>query len=494
MSKILITGGGVAGLSAGIFALGRGFDCEIFEKNAYPGGNLTGWKRNGCMIDNCIHWLTGSADGNSLNDIWRETGLLGKDTKLFRSDNFYVSKLGENEVGLSADPETTRWNFIRLSPVDTHEINRFTDTAKCFAAVSGTKKATQKAAAFAPHLSDILYYYRHSLYEVADRFSHPLLRKIFTDYIGGEFSAIMLVAAYGAFISGNGSVPYGGSAQAAKRMEERFVSLGGVFHRSAPVSKIITRGNVACGIILEDGSTVYGDYVICATDPDVTFGKLLPRTYMPRYLADMYNDPKTPVFSSIHAAFVCDSEALGKFGTKIIPCRPLSSRNDGRLAVREFSHEPEYAPDGKTVIQCLVFQNEQESREWISAEKSEYEAKKSRAADTMLDALLSEFPALKDSIKLIDFWTPRTYSTYHGAYAGAYMSFVTLPSFSLRKLPPRIPKLKNVSLATQWQRPPGGLPNAAVAGKESAEFACAFLERQMERRHTGHRIPAAGGI
>ena len=34
--KVIVIGGGVAGLSAGIYALLSGFDAEIYEKNAIP--------------------------------------------------------------------------------------------------------------------------------------------------------------------------------------------------------------------------------------------------------------------------------------------------------------------------------------------------------------------------------------------------------------------------------------------------------------------------
>ena len=36
--KLIIIGGGISGLSAGIFALLSGFNVEIYEKNALPGG------------------------------------------------------------------------------------------------------------------------------------------------------------------------------------------------------------------------------------------------------------------------------------------------------------------------------------------------------------------------------------------------------------------------------------------------------------------------
>ena len=41
--KVVIIGGGIAGLAAGIYALNAGFEAEIYEKNAIPGGECMGW-------------------------------------------------------------------------------------------------------------------------------------------------------------------------------------------------------------------------------------------------------------------------------------------------------------------------------------------------------------------------------------------------------------------------------------------------------------------
>ena len=60
MKSIIIVGGGVSGLSAGISGLLKGYRVSILEKHSIMGGNLTGWNRQGYHIDNCIHWLTGT--------------------------------------------------------------------------------------------------------------------------------------------------------------------------------------------------------------------------------------------------------------------------------------------------------------------------------------------------------------------------------------------------------------------------------------------------
>lgn len=55
MKKVVIIGGGVSGLSAGIYAQQKGYQTEIYEKNQMLGGECTGWNRQGYHIDNCIH-------------------------------------------------------------------------------------------------------------------------------------------------------------------------------------------------------------------------------------------------------------------------------------------------------------------------------------------------------------------------------------------------------------------------------------------------------
>ena len=89
--KVVVIGGGIAGLSAGIYALRAGFDAEIYEKNAIPGGECIGWNRKGYHIDNCIHWLTGTKKGTELYDVWKEVGALSDDTEYAKIDAFYTA-------------------------------------------------------------------------------------------------------------------------------------------------------------------------------------------------------------------------------------------------------------------------------------------------------------------------------------------------------------------------------------------------------------------
>ena len=72
--KIVIIGGGIAGLSAGIYAKLNGFDAEVIEMHSITGGQCTAWDRKGYRFDYCLHWLVGTRKG-PFNNIWRETNV-----------------------------------------------------------------------------------------------------------------------------------------------------------------------------------------------------------------------------------------------------------------------------------------------------------------------------------------------------------------------------------------------------------------------------------
>ena len=93
MKKVAIIGAGISGLTAGIYLQKAGIPTEIYEKNQIPGGQCTGWKREGYFIDNCIHWLTGTREGSGLHELWKEVGALGQGVELYHKEKFYTSEL-----------------------------------------------------------------------------------------------------------------------------------------------------------------------------------------------------------------------------------------------------------------------------------------------------------------------------------------------------------------------------------------------------------------
>ncbi len=125
MKKIIIVGGGIAGLSAGIYGQRAGFETVIYEKNPVAGGNCSGWARGSYYIDNCIHWMTGTKSDTPQYKVWEELGALTEDTGIIKRDSFYTSELNGKTITLWRDLDRTQEEMLALSPEDEKEIRRF---------------------------------------------------------------------------------------------------------------------------------------------------------------------------------------------------------------------------------------------------------------------------------------------------------------------------------------------------------------------------------
>ena len=471
----VIIGGGVAGLTAGIRLAEAGMPVTLLEKQGNVGGNLTGWSRGEYLIDNCMHWLTGTRAGGDLYALWRETGMLGDGVSLCHTPAFYESRMGQERIALSSSLEETERAMCALSPTDSHESHRFCHLIRAFTHVATAGSALSRGRATLALLPSLLSYRKVSLADLSERFHHPLLQCLLTDYIGGEFSVLALAVAYANYLVGNGDIPYGGSHAAAERMRDTFLSYGGQIRYGCEATKVERAGGYATAVQDSTGMRYPCSFLVCACDPSVTFSSLFPDLPFPsRYHLEEKGEM---VFSSIQAAYAVARDALPFSGTQIIDAPALSVRSGARMICRAYSEEPSFAPDGKTVLQTMVFQTQEEANLWIAQRKDPavYRERKNAVEKRMTSALLTAYPALGPSLELLDVWTPATYARYTGGRSGAYLAYATTPHTSLRRASCRIPHMKNAFLATQWERTPGGLPTAARAGARTADTILAKI-------------------
>ena len=82
--------------------------------------------------------------------------------------------------------------------------------------------------------------------------------------------------------------PKYGSLEFSRRIEKRFLELGGEIHYRSPVEKILVRNNQAVGVILTDGSENFADVVISAADEHSTIYKMLGREYTNDFIDSYY--------------------------------------------------------------------------------------------------------------------------------------------------------------------------------------------------------------
>ena len=478
MKKIVIIGGGIAGLSAGIFAQKNGFQSIIFEKNKTMGGECTGWNRKGYHIDNCIHWLTGSRKGK-LNELWREVGALSDDIEIFYAEKFYTTEYQGVQVSIYKDIERTERELTQISPQDEAEIKAMCNAIKL---VQKVDMPTEKPMEDMNPLDFIrlmksmgasgkimMKYAKISVEDYANRFKHPAIRQFILDSLPTNYYALAYIYSVATFCSENGGIPEGGSVKLVERMVDQYIALGGKIKTGYTAEKANIQGKRVLGVKFENGEVISGDAYIFAMDSKIAFSKLIGEQYMDKTFRVWYENPKTyPVISTVNISFGVFDKCLNFPERLFFNCKEYKVGHSviKRMNIKNYNYE-EFAPKGRAVLQSSFVQLEEDYKFWkeLYKDREQYQAEKMRIAQDTIERLENRFPELKGKIELLDVVTPVSYERWCGAYKGAYMSFAATKEGKQMQSTGKIKGLDNIVLASQWLRPIGGLSTAVVEGK-----------------------------
>lgn len=476
--KLMIVGGGLAGLSAGIYARYAGWEVTLCEMSDRVGGCCSGWTRRGCLIDNCIHWLCGTANGVSQNRLWREIGALSDDVPILRREEITSSELGGRRATLWRDLERTRRELTELSPADAPEIDRLIENARLVGKMSVCEKPGAALSAFwketrrrwrLAFLNEKLSYLSLTIGEYAQKFQDPLLRQLILDFCVPEYECYWLFLTYGMVAGGNGDIPAGGSEGLSRRVGARFEELGGRICLSTEITKIHFSGNRAVSAESADGVIFPCDRLLLACDLHEAYDRLLGWEAAPKGLREDFE--RLPAASSFQAAFLVHDLCEGISDTLTFPCAPFScaGREFDRLWMKNYRHYgPEVAPEGCTVVQCNLPQYAKESEFWRAASQNPdfYRAEKARVADEVAARLIERFPELAGKVECLDTWTPQSYAKRQANWRGEYMRYFSGVNGPGAFLPLKPKGLKNVYFAGHRLRYPGGTPTAAATGRD----------------------------
>ena len=497
MKKIAVIGGGVAGLSAGIYARLAGFDTTIYEKNSVLGGSCSGWYRNGFAIDNCLHWLTGTNKESGQYKQWVELGVFNDKTVFLQRPWFTSSETDGVRVTLWRDPVRARREMLDISPEDEVEINLFFDCVKVateiVANLSSIEKIAKKVTSAETVLSHMEFARRSVMImglnntEWAAKFKSKAIQNLILDFCAKEYEAYWLIITYSFFVSGNADIIEGGSIQIADSLVEKYISLGGKIEINMPAKQIVIKKRkvpkiekgsgiktkYAEAIVFENGETVSADYIICACDIEYVFSKLIKKKkHKSKVMRNIFKDRKDfPMYSAFQMAFSVDGlfeEVEDTLGFECNPIEVAMCRYD-RIMIKNYRLYGDYiAPKGKTVIQCMMIQYDKDFKYWKKLYKSDigrYNQAKLNIAEAVKSAIIKKFPQYEGKIHILDTWTPYTYARRNNDTNGAFMRFITTAISRKATIAPEVKGVDNIYLASHWLKYPGGLPMAAYTGQ-----------------------------
>jgi len=481
--KIVIIGGGIAGLSAGIYSAMNGFDTEIIEMHNVAGGQCTAWERKKYRFDYCLHWLVGTSKG-AFYEIWKETNVINNETEIIDHEiHSRIFDKDRNEFIIYTDIDRWEKYLIMMAPEDTKSIGRMCNDMR--------KSALLSPFALPPELRNPLDYIRIipvmlPIINLVRKFGRLTCKayfdklsfknekiKSFFDGLYGDrnFSALAFIFMLGWFNQKNAGYIKGGSFPMAQRMVEKFERLGGKISYKKRVEKVIVENNIARGVILTDGTTISSDYVISAADGYTTIYKMLEGKYISKKIDFAYKNwelftPLVQVSFGINKVIKYSSPIIINISKDLKIGR---TKLEYGYSIMNYSYDTTMAPEGKTAI---VMRYESPWKLWENLEGDEYKNEKLQIEKDATGFLELEFPDITKYIEVIDVATPKTDVHYTGVKEGAYEGFMPSKENMMKSLGMQLPDLKNFLMAGQWLFPGGGLPPSAQTGKWSIQLIC----------------------
>lgn len=480
--KVLIIGGGIAGLCAAVYALRCGYRVEVVEMHETAGGLATSWRRNPYTFETCLHWLVGSAPQGDLHAQWQEVCDIDRLTFVNLDEFVCLRDERGGVLHIWTNVDRLQQELLRCAPDDAGAILELTRAIRLLGKFrlpdpsSGLTGNWLNVLRDVPYLPLLRKLSRTSGGEYGRRFTHPLLRAFFSSGDVGRMSSLAMIFSLAWMNQGNAGYCIGGSRALIRLIEEKIAEHGGTIRFNARVRRILVDHDTAIGVELADGETLRADWIISAADGHSTLFDLLDGRYLDKETRGRYERGDT------FASYIQVSLGIARDLSDEPPMtswllkKPLivdPATELGTVGFRFFHFDLTFAPPGKTAVTCLLpTRNFEYWTQLRQADLPHYRAEKQRLADTIVTLLDRQVPDVRDSIEVVDVSTPATVFRYTGNWRGSMEGWLLLPGESFRPLSNTLPGLHRFVMAGQWVMPGGGLPSGPLTARPAVKLLC----------------------
>ena len=484
MKKIIVIGGGISGLTAGVYAARAGFDVTILEQHNIVGGLSTSWSRKGYYFEGGMHWLTGSRSDLPLNRIWRENGALKENNPIENRDPLYTL-FDENgkKVSIKRYLPDMQNELIAYAREDKRMIKKMCRDVKTFTHMhtmiieeKGCKCRNPEPLKLGelikmvPCILRVPYLVNVSYEDYVAKFKNKNLRHLLSSVIGYRYNALSFIYTLGSFASGDCGFPAGGSIRMANNILDTYKSLGGKIEFRTKAENIHVEDGHVTKVITNNGE-FEADAVIVTQDARAAVDTLFDTMIDEPWVNTMRHDAITEQNIFIGLGVKADYSHLPY--CCVFPLKEpfeYAGNKWNELRIYNYSAYKDHAPEGCTAITCLLIGD---SYSYWKAAKSDgtYKDKKKELGELFVKTLSQFLPEVATNLEVIDVATPCTYERYCGSYEGSWMS-VWKKGGKMSNYPQTLDSIEGVYFAGQRIQMPGGLPLAAYTGRLAVQKVC----------------------
>jgi phytoene dehydrogenase-like protein len=485
--KIIIIGGGIAGLSCGCYLQMNGLQTEILEAGALPGGLCTAWHRGPYVFDGCLRWLIGTHPPSAFHQIWQELGAIAGREILTHDEILRFEGADGKTLTVSADLDKLTCEFKRIAPEDGALIDQLVRAARrCAPLEPPLDKPVELMTQFEkmrtglrylPMVPVILRWKNLTLPTYLARYRNDFLREALMAMAGNErMSALVLVMVLAFRTRQNIGFVVGGSLAFAEAIADRYTRLGGIVRYKTRVASVRVENSRATGVQCADGTVVPASTVVSCADGHTTIFKMLGGRFVDKKILYLYQS------CDLFPALVQVSLGINKtfpdapHTLNLLLSRPLmvdDQTRHCRMEVETFGSNSALCPEGKTIMTVRL---PTLYEYWTHLKKNNrlrYRAEKRALVREVIGILDNRFPGLAQHLERSDIATPATFFRYTGNWQGSYEGWLPTPRILGRRIPYTLPGLEGFYMAGHWVVAGGGLPSAALSGRYVAQMICA---------------------
>lgn len=489
--SVIVIGGGVAGLSAGIYAAANGYETTVFEMHTLPGGLCTSWDRRGYTFDGCIHWFVGGKPGSGFRPLWDEVGAMDG-IRLIPHDRLStIRDAAGNELTLWADLDRLRREGLTKWPSEARGFTEIVNGSRVMAkagsnvpttppdmmgAFDGLKMIVKSGSS----LRKMGRYSSLSMADLGAQFTDPFLRRAVTNAITEpRMSAMAFLGTLGWFETGDANWVEGGSLGLARKLERRLLALGGEISYGSKVERILVESDRAVGVRLTDGSEHRASHVVGAADGHAEIFEMLDGAYAGTRTRDLYDklEPFSPI---IQVSLGVDKDLSNAPWSTVLLLEEgerVGDKEIDAIWTHHYSYDPSMAPVGKSAITTIFAADLEPWQRLRDTDRAAYNAKKGAVADEVIEIVERAYPGIREHVEVVDVATPPTYVRYTGNWQASFEGWLLSPNNSrvagMGGLPRKLPGLSNFVMAGQWVWPGGGLPSGVLTGRWAVQTICA---------------------
>jgi phytoene desaturase len=489
---IIIVGGGLAGLSAGCYALRSGYRTTIVEHNLALGGVCTAWHRGDYTVDGCIHWLT----GGPFERLYRDLEIIpAVPLRTLETWATYRDASDQLEIPFTRDLDALVGRLAALSPNDADELARLRRGCAEFLALQppldapelATRRQTLRSLWEMRGAIGPLVHFRKPVGAWArEHLISPRLQRLFTHLFPETAPAFFILLVLGYLERGYLSRPVGGTAAFRDALEGSYRRLGGEVMLHATVDEVLVRDGRATGVRLADGTLLESDLVISTASAPETILRLLGGRYdaeatRERLARWKLFDPIVLVSYGVDKPYFGLPSLLVLDGVAAVD---TGGRSVDSLYLRVCNDDASFAPAGHAVVQAML----PSDYSWWATRGARYGAEKDALGERLIDALAPHLPGLRAAVRMIDVATPLTYWGMARSWRGAYEGWMPNADSLFGHVSKKLGGLAGFYMAGQWVEPGGGVPMAVMSGRQVVQLLCHDEQRAFagEVRESAH--------